>query len=325
MTINQYLKPVFMLLFAAFIVGCARRDISVPPRGYSGNTTLKIAYALGTLKLIEAEPDIPDKLAAYENIVYKETPEKVLKLDIYHRGDIDEPTPMLMFIHGGSWTKGNKDDYRRYLVDYAEKGYVTATVAYRFAQEAPFPAALEDVVCALQWLKANAAAYHIDPDRIAVVGGSAGGHLAMMLGFYARDDDYLPSSECGYEATPEVRAIVNFYGPTDLTTEYARTHSSVTNFIGSEYSDSTRALFEAASPMQFVSSDDPPTLIFHGTLDDLVPVSQADRLAEALKENDVPVDYHRLKGWPHTMDLSVKVNQYCQYQMDAFFETYLKR
>ena len=98
--------------------------------------------------IVDVEPEIPSSLQVYKDLIYRETPEKTLKLDIYHSKAISSPTPLLIFIHGGSWKAGDKDDYRKYLVDYAEKGYITATIAYRFSKHAPFPAAMDDVVCA---------------------------------------------------------------------------------------------------------------------------------------------------------------------------------
>ncbi|MCB0837625.1 MAG: alpha/beta hydrolase [Bacteroidetes bacterium] len=318
------LRGIFICLIVFPLFACNSSDEIKAPKGFMNETTLKIAYATGLLKLIDAEPPVPESLSFYEDIVYKQTPEKELKLDIYHQNSLQEPQPLLVFIHGGSWKSGNKDDYRRYLVDFAEKGYVTASLSYRFAQDAPFPAAFDDVVCGLSWLRQHAEEYMIDADHIAVVGGSAGGHLTMMLAYHSYDSTYHRPDGCEYGSDQRIQAIVNFYGPTDLTTEYARNHPSVFKFIGQEYSEDNHSLFAAASPLEFVSEDDPPTLTFHGTLDDLVPVSQADRLHEALKESGVQSEYHRLKGWPHTMDLSLKVNRFCQYQMDAFFEKYLR-
>ena len=105
-----------------------------------------------------------------------------MKLDIYHSKNISESAPLLLFIHGGGWHGGDKHDYLRYLVDYAKKGYVTATVQYRFTDKVKFPAQLLDVKAAVRWLKQNADEYHIDNNNIAVIGGSAGGHLSLMVG-----------------------------------------------------------------------------------------------------------------------------------------------
>lgn len=306
--------------------GCSQKPTSgppAPPKGYANSTTLKVAYATGALKLIEDEPEVPANVKVIQDIVYKETAEKTLKLDIYHFDSLDTPRPLLVFIHGGSWKKGNKDDYLPYLVDYVKKGYVTATVAYRFSQEAIFPAALDDVVCAVKWLKSNAQDYHIDPNKVAVIGGSAGGHLAMLLGYHGNDPDYQGACD-STEVDASVQAVVNLYGPVDLTTDFAINHPSVHQLMGAEYSPASKAAYEAGSPINFITPDDPPTLTFHGTIDEIVPVVQADMLDEALKKEQVPSYYHRLEGWPHTMDLGLKVNSYCQYYMDEFFQKHLK-
>jgi len=320
----NHLKYIFLLLCLsiAFSPLTAQDAAPTPPKGFKNNNKMKLAYAVGKLKLIDASPDIPEHITTYKDLLYKNTDEKDLKLDIYHRKDIQEARPLLIFIHGGSWKKGDKDDYRKYLVDYAEKGYTTATIAYRFSQEAPFPAAFEDVVCALQYLKSHAADYFINPDKIAVIGGSAGGHLAMLLGFRANDPNY-ESPGCVTDEALKVQAVVNLYGPADLTTDFAKDHPTVTQFVGTSYQEHPEA-FEAASPLMFLSEDDPPLLMFHGTIDEIVPVSQADALNKAMKEKNMAIEYHRLKGWPHTMDMGRKVNAYCQYYMDQFFEKYLK-
>ena len=311
-----------LLLLCIFFSQCAQKDISVPPKGYLNQTTMKAAYAIGTLKLIEPKPEVPENIIVHKDLVYKTTSEKELKLDIYHQKQINAPTPLIIFIHGGSWKKGNKDDYRKYLVDYANKGYITATVAYRFSQESPFPAAFHDVVCAVKWLKENAANYNIDSQNIALVGGSAGGHLAMMVGYHSRDQNY--QAECEVTTDTKVKAIVNLYGPANLTTDFATGHPTVHQFIGQPYKKEIKHLYDAASPLFFVSPDDPPTLTFHGTIDKIVPVVQSDMLHAALQKNNVPSEYHRLKGWPHTMDMGIKVNGYCQYHMDKFLEQYLR-
>ena len=317
-------KILFLIAILLPVISCRQQKlVSDPPKGYLNEATLKLAYMSGSLKLVETEPPIPEHFAAWQDIVYKETLQKDLKLDIYHLKSIQKPTPLLIFIHGGSWKKGDKDDYRRYLVDYAEKGFVTATISYRFTQEAVFPAAFDDVVCAVKWLKAHASTYHIDPENIALIGGSAGAHLAMMIAYHGNDESYQSQSACAYETDAKVKAVVNLYGPVDLTTDFAKDHPTVTSFLATTWSAKNKKYFEAASPVHFITPDDPPTLTFHGTIDDIVPVSQGDSLHQMLKENKVVSDYHRLKGWPHTMDMSVKVNQYCQYHMDAFFKKYL--
>jgi acetyl esterase/lipase len=303
---------VFLLPFILF--GCGQEDqpgqAPKAPRGYPNETILKIAYGLGFVELVETNPDIPESIEVVRDMVYKQVDSISLKLDVYREKDFSTPGPALVFIHGGGWSKGDKSDYLPYLIDYAKKGYVTVTVSYRLSKVAHFPAAVEDIHDAVQWVRVHAGELLINPEKIALIGGSAGGHLAMMQAF---------SDTTG----SKVQAVVNIYGPTDLTTEYARNRGECLQFLGKSYAEAPE-LYRAASPRTYISADDPPTLTFHGTIDSLVPVSQSDSLHKWLERAGVPNEYHRLKGWPHTMDLSRKVNDYCQYYMDAFFRKHLQ-
>ena len=289
------------------------------PRGYGNETFIKVAYALGFIDLVETKPAVPESIEVVQDIVYKQVDSISLKLDIYKPKNLKAATPALIFIHGGGWSKGNKSDYLPYLIDYANKGYVTVTISYRLSGVATFPAAVQDVKCAVQWIKSNAGEYFINPDKIAVIGGSAGGHLAMMLA-YSDDNEF--TGECPDSISCKVQAIVNIYGPTDLTTEYARNRGECLQFLKKTYQEAPD-IYRTASPRTYISANDPPTLIFHGTIDSLVPVSQSDSLHKWLDHEGVPNEYHKLNGWPHIMDLSIKVNNYCQYYMDAFFIKYL--
>jgi acetyl esterase/lipase len=302
---------LFLVLFQACTQELHEGEQSLKaPRGYRSENLIKVAYALRFLKLIETEPAVPENIEVQENVVYKQVDSISLQLDIYKLKNLSKAAPVLIFIHGGGWSKGKRSDYLPYLLDYAQKGYVTVTVSYRLSGVAHFPAAVQDVQTAVQWIRGNSAAYMINPDKIALIGGSAGGHLAMMVGYADKN----PGGG--------VQAVVNLYGPADLSTEYARNRGECLSFLGKSYQESPD-LYKAASPRTHISRDDPPTLIFHGTIDALVPVSQSDSLHQWLDRAGIPNEYHRLKGWPHTMDLSTKVNDYCQYYMDAFFKQYL--
>ena len=311
---------LFFALFQGFSQENANSERQMKaPRGYRSEALMKVAYAIGFIDLIETKPEVPENIEVMRDIVYKQVDTILLQLDIYKRKDLKKDAPLLIFIHGGSWTKGKRSDYLPYLIDYAEKGYITATVSYRLSQVAPFPAAVEDVKCAVSWLRSHAEEYMIIPEKIAVIGGSAGAHLAMMLA-YSDENEF--SEECTENISSKVQAVVNLYGPVDLTTEYARNAGAVKKFLGTTYQENPE-IFVSSSPKTYISSEDPPTLTFNGTLDSLVPVSQADSLNVWLNKAGVYHDYHRLKGWPHTMDISEKVNEYCQYYMDIFFKKYL--
>lgn len=304
-----------VLLLLMILQACSQEvpegdDPPKAPRGFRSEGMIKAAYALRLLKLVDTEPAIPANIDEKKNLVYKHVDSTSLQLDIYRLKSMTEAAPVLIFIHGGGWSKGKRSDYLGYLLDYAQKGYVCVTVSYRLSGAAHFPAAVLDVRAAVQWIREHSGEHMINPEKIALIGGSAGGHLAMMVG-YANE-----------EAEHKVQAVVNIYGPADLTTEYARNRNECINFLGYSYQERPD-LYREASPRTHISPDDPPTLIFHGTIDSLVPVSQSDSLHQWLDRVGVPNEYHRLKGWPHTMDLSTKVNNYCQYYMDAFFSLYL--
>lgn len=317
------MKKIFIIILLIIlpIINFAQDKPPKKPDGYCCDTFLKIAYFLGTLDLMEKDFPVPADIIEHKDIVYKNIDSTNLKLDIYYSNTLSKNAPLLVFIHGGGWKKGDKHDYLRYLVDFARKGYVTATVQYRFVDKAKFPAQLLDVKAAVIWLKKNSGKYHINKDKIAVIGGSAGGHLAMMVGYTSDVSEFNVTKDSLY--TSKVQAVVDLYGPYDLTTEYARKQSSVINLIGKKYNEAKK-LYNMASPKTFITKDDPPTLIFQGTIDELVPVSQSDSLANHLKKTGVEAEYHRLEGWPHTMDLAVEVNKYCQFYMNRFFKKYLK-
>lgn len=317
--------PAFIIVVFLFVIGCNTKitDSNHPikaPSGYMNETFLKISYGLGMLDLIDTEPDVPDDIQELKNIEYKNVDSISLQLDIYKLKDLKEPAPIMIFIHGGAWRTGKRSDYLPYLIDYAKKGYITATVSYRLVKQAIFPAAVQDVNCAVQWIRKHATEYGIDSDRIALIGGSAGGHLAMMVGYAG--DEPLFNEDCSIRNSSGVKAVINLYGPGDLTTPYAIGMYQTIDFIGGSYKENPE-LYKLASPKTFISPDDPPTLTFHGTIDSLVPVSQSDSLDSWLSKAGVPHDYHRLKGWPHTMDVSIKVNEYCQFYIDDFLEKYL--
>ncbi|XOV94090.1 MAG: alpha/beta hydrolase fold domain-containing protein [Bacteroidota bacterium] len=319
------MKKISIIILIAAMTGCSSQSTSQdrpmkPPKGYMNETFIKIAYGLGMLDLIESEPAIPDEIQQIKDITYKRIDGIELQLDIYRKKDLKGPTPTMIFIHGGAWKKGKRQDYLPYLVDYAKKGYITATISYRLTNQAPFPAAAQDVSCGIKWIKEHADDYGIDPDRIALVGGSAGGHLALLIGYGG--EEALFNEECDTVVTNAVKAVVDFYGPVDLTTPYAISVNSVYDFLDAKY-DENPDVYLTASPKTYISSDNPPTLIFQGTIDSLVPVSQSDSLEVWLDRSGVPNDYHRLKGWPHTMDAIKEVNEYCQFYIDRFLEKYL--
>lgn len=294
------------------------------PRGYASQEEVMNAIFAGQVDLIDlANPGpLPEGVTEVKDIEYGKGGDQPLRLNLYMPQKLEQPAPGLLFIHGGGWKSGNRNDYKYYTMRFAKRGYVVATVSYRFSQEAPFPAAVNDVKCAVRWMRANAAAYHVDPDRIAVLGGSAGGHLAMMIG-YSSDVPELEGEGGWPGVSSRVQAVVNLYGPCILDAPEARDVGVVRDFIGKPYAEAPE-LYAMASPLHHLTRDDPPTLILHGTIDDTVPIAQSDQLAAKLKELGIPCVYEKIEGWPHTMDLALPVNLRCQWFIVEFLQEHLK-
>lgn len=298
-------------------------DAPAPPPGYPTLKALYLAYLLGCIPVVDAFGDIPVPAGVIEktDVEYGRIGDRALLLDLYYPDSLTAPAPGLIFIHGGGWESGNKRDYKYYTVRFAERGYVVATIGYRFKQEAPFPACVEDAKCAVRWMRANTEELTVDADRIAVIGGSAGGYLAMMTG-YSSDAPELEGTAGHAGVSSAIACVVNLYGPTDFTADMARAHKLVESFLNTTY-DKDPDRFAQASPIHYLDANDPPTLIIQGTIDDIVPVAQADLLAERCRELGVPYWYDRLDGWMHTLDIVAPVNVRVQWLMNAFFDEYL--
>ena len=294
-----------------------------PPLGYRFVPLAYLAIGLGLEDLINKTPEIPSDIQEIKNIEYKNINGKSLQLDIYIPKNIVKPAPLLVFIHGGGWRGGQRADYLVYLVAFAKKGYITATVSYRLLKDGPYPACAEDITDAVQWFYKNGENYGYDPDRIALIGGSAGAHLALLAAYEWKNPGMKSDSLAVAVNNHRIKAVVDIYGPADLTTEYSRTHSLVTSILGHTFEEAPE-LFTEASPIHYLDKNDPATMILHGTSDDLVPISQSDELKARLDSLGVPNVYYRLPLWPHTMDIVQRVNNFSQLKMTEFFGKYLK-
>jgi acetyl esterase/lipase len=298
-------------------------DAPAPPAGYPSEAMLKVAYALGQVELLDRKgPELPAGVAERKDIEYGRVGDRPLLLDLYSPKTLDKPAPGLIFIHGGGWRSGKRGDYRPYTVPFAAKGYVVATISYRLVPEVVFPAAVEDAKCAVRWMRSHAAELKVDPNRIAVIGGSAGGYLSLMVG-YTAGDKRLEGSGGHQDTSSAVQAVVDLYGPTDFDTPIGHTSDTVRDFLGKRFEDDPE-LYRFASPINHLDAKDPPTFILHGTIDSTVPVEQSDMLAEKLKKLGVAHWYDRLDGWPHTMDLAKPVNERTQLLVLKFLEAHLK-
>ena len=325
---SKIIKRVLYSLLMLFIISCllmlTPRAYSVlfpekPPIGYHFLTTSYIAIMIGLEDLINETPDVPKNIVSIKNIEYKNIDGKSLQLDIYKQRNLKETAPLLVFLHGGGWYKGDRADMLPFLVDFAKRGYVTTTVSYRFG---PYHQCIEDISDAVDWFYKHGNEYGYDPDRIALVGGSAGAHIAMMVG-YGWKNKHQSDSINAPENNHKIKAVVNIFGPVDLTTDFARQRPEPRNFIGKSYEESPE-LYQEASPIQYINKNSPPTMTIQGTSDELVPNSQADQLKEKLDSVGVPCVDYRFPLWPHAMIVVQRVYDYCDPKMNEFFEKYLK-
>lgn len=232
------------------------------------------------------------------DVVYGHADGVDLKLDLARPRCGTGPFPAVVCIHGGAWQGGSKTDFRGQIKQFAENGYVAASVEYRMAPAHKWPAEIEDVKCSVRYLRAHAGELNIDPDWIFVTGASAGGHLALLLGLTDPKDGLEGSG--GYpEQSSRVRAVANFFGPTDMrqwsiqapegTPEHAaaleNTRLILENFLGT--SDRNAPVVAEASPITHLDAGDSPIITFHGDKDDIVPVEQARLLHAALEKAGV--------------------------------------
>lgn len=241
---------------------------------------------------------VPKDVIAEADIAYRPGKSKAWRLDLFHpKAKSDKPRPGIVFIHGGGWRNGDKrtGTFLSGAIDYAQKGYVTITVNYRLTGEAPFPACIEDVKCAVRWFRAHAKKYNLDPKSIGAYGNSAGAHLVSILGL-VKPGAGLEGDGPWKDQSSMVQAVAASATPTDFNL-FGPPREGDTRFVDKRWSvDELRRL---SSPINHVSKDAPPFLLFHGTADRTVNVKHSDIFVEALKKADCDVTYIRIDDAGH--------------------------
>ena len=238
-----------------------------------------------------------------------------MKMDIL-KPQSKTPLPAIVYVTGGGFINANKDNGIQLRMHLAEAGYVVASIEYRVAPTAVFPQPLEDVKASIRYLRANANKFNIDPDRIGIVGGSAGGYLTAMAGVTSGTTTFDKGENL--DQSSSVKAAVDLYGLSDLTR------------IGDDYSDAVKeahksagateslwvngspvfggrdggiladpAAAKAADPMTYVGKNSAPMLLMHGTKDFVVSPSQTDLLFQALRKEGIPSDRYLVEGAAH--------------------------
>jgi acetyl esterase/lipase len=224
----------------------------------------------------DSRPVIPDSVSVERNISYSQYKETVLDI-LQPKEASKEKRPGVIAIHGGGWVGGTKEDEgESTCLRYVEKGFVCASVEYRLAKVATAPAAVTDVLDAAHWFEANAKKYNIDTKRIVVTGGSAGGHLSLMVGMTPK------SAKLGPPA--KIAAVVNFYGITDVGDQLGGPHRQDYAVTWLPEQSARLELASRVSPVTYVRKGLPPILTIHGDADQTVPYEHGVKLTKALRD-----------------------------------------
>ena len=232
------------------------------------------------------------------NVTYWVVGGQELKLDVYRRRDATTPQPTVVFTHGGFWAAGNKEASALALLPWLEMGWNVVNVEYRLARVALAPAAVEDCLCALRFLAAQAKTYNIDPAQVVTSGESAGGHLALATAM-------IPESvgldrECAGSTSPlKPAAVVNWYGITDVKDVIDGPHRAglAMQWLGSL--PNREEIARRVSPLSYVREGLPPIMTIHGDADTTVPYQQAVRLHETLTKAGVKNRLLTIPGGKH--------------------------
>ena len=258
---------------------------------------IKLATLLGLLASLFAPAG---EITFEPGIEYARIEDQSLQLNLARPKAPPGKTPAILCIHGGGFRAGKREGWDARCRLLAEHGYAAATVTYRLAPKYPFPAAVEDVKAAVRWLRANADKYGIDPDRIGVVGDSAGGHLAQFLGVTGGVTQF--EGQGGNAAfSSRVSCVVNYYGPSDFTKSYGKSVDAaevLPLWLGGDDTQQHRRHI-LASPLYWVTPDAAPTLLLQGTEDKYVNHEQAVWMLERLKAATVEVELLSFEGAGH--------------------------
>jgi acetyl esterase/lipase len=269
-----------------------------------------------------AELAVPENVVFERDIEFANPDGQHLQVNVARPKSGEGKFPAVVCIHGGGFRAGKRESYDRLCLTLAQNGYVAITVTYRLAPAYPFPAAVLDCKSAVRWLRANAAKYHVDPARIGVTGGSAGGHLAQFLGVTAGVKEFDAGENL--DQSSAVSCVVNFYGPSDLTKSYGKSVDAaevLPLFFGGDLSTKRREHI-TGSPLYWVTPDAAPTLVVHGTDDKFVAYEQAEWMVDKLKASAVEAELLTLDCAGHGFkgaDL-----EKAEKALLAFFDKHLK-
>jgi acetyl esterase/lipase len=237
------------------------------------------------------------------DVEYARVGEQRLALDLYRPKGVEKP-PLVVWVHGGAWRSGSRRQVP--LLGLVEHGLAIASVDYRLSTVAPFPAQVHDLKAAIRYLRGTAARHGIWAERIAIAGSSAGGHLALLVGVTAGVPELEGDVGEYRQASSAVQAVVDFFGPTNLTTILAQStphglsvRVPALKLLLGGLPEERMELARLASPVLHLDPHDPPLLVYHGDQDPQVPIQQSQELVEACRKAGVPIRFEVVEGGVH--------------------------
>ena len=256
-----------------------------------------------------------------EDVVFGTGGGRDLKADVFVPPGEVKDAPAVLLVHGGGWRSGDRSQLRGYGILLGRRGYVCVASEYRLVPEAPWPAQIHDVKAALRWMRANATALGIDPDKIAIEGNSAGAHLALLAAGTPNRPEF--EGDGGNAGVPtDVAAAIGVYAPT-LFWHQESERGGVPIVALDEQGDA--AMAAGASPLRHISGQFPPTLLIHGTKDTVVPPLASVRMYEELVAAKVPVELHMYADQPHAFDAAPEFGRQCAAEMLLFLDRYVRQ
>ena len=261
------------------------------------------------------------RVSILEDVLIGKAGNRDLRGDTFLPPKEEKNRPAILVVHGGGWLEGDKTQLRGYGILLSRLGFVCMCNSYRLSSEAIWPAQLQDVNCAIRYLRANADQLGVDPERIGITGNSAGGHLSLMAAAKGFGEEF--EGEGGNNhVTSEVKAVCAIYPPTTIK-NLAHVDPLENAFLKLMGKDTKQPEYDKASPLNYVTDDFPPTMLIHGSSDSVVKLEESTVFYQALIAAKIPAELHIFSEEEHAFDGAAPYGRAVADLQGLFFTKYL--